>query len=48
MNTDEIEHCIEDLHDRNIVEIKSLSAIGISSIPVEALDQFLENLMKRL
>ncbi|MEM2154451.1 MAG: AAA family ATPase [Nitrososphaeria archaeon] len=48
MNIDEIEHCIEDLHDRNIVEIKSLSAIGISGIPVEALDQFLENLMKRL
>ncbi|MBC7091401.1 MAG: AAA family ATPase [Nitrososphaeria archaeon] len=48
MSTEEIENSVDDLHDRNIIEIKSLSSIGITGIPVEALDQFLENLMKRL
>ena len=48
MSVDEIEECIEDLHDRGIVEIKSLTSIGISGVPTEALDRFLDTLIERI
>jgi hypothetical protein len=48
MSVDEIEECVEDLHDRGIVEIKSLTSIGISGVPTEALDRFLDTLIERI
>jgi cell division control protein 6 len=48
LGVDEIEECVQDLHDRGIVEIKSLTSIGISGVPTEALDRFLDTLIERL
>ncbi len=48
IGVDEVEEYIEDLYDRGIVEIRSLSSIGISGAPTEALDTFIEGLIQRL
>jgi len=39
---------LEDLHDSGIVEINSLTSIGISDVPTEALNRFLDILMERI
>jgi len=48
LGVDEIDDSVEDLCVRGIVDIKSLSAIGISGIPAEALSRFLDTLVQRL
>ncbi|MCP8322968.1 MAG: AAA family ATPase [Candidatus Methylarchaceae archaeon HK02M2] len=45
---DEIEEYVQDLADRDIVDIKSLTSIGISRVPMEDLEKFLEGLMERI
>jgi len=39
---------VQDLGDRGMIDIKGLTKIGISGAPVENLEAFLENLIKRL
>lgn len=48
LGVDEIEDHVEDLYDRSIVDIKSLSSIGISGVPTETLGRFVEGLIERL
>jgi hypothetical protein len=43
-----IEEHIQDLWDRQVIDFRSLLEIGISSVPVEDLDKFLDSLVKRL
>ncbi len=45
---DDIEEYVQDLADRDIVDIKSLTSIGISGVPTEALERFLDSLMDRI
>jgi Cdc6-like AAA superfamily ATPase len=45
---EDVEECVQDLSDRGIVDVKSLTQIGISGVPVEGLDGFLGNLAKRI
>jgi cell division control protein 6 len=45
---EDIEEQIQDLVDRDIVDMKSLLAIGISGLPTEGLNRFLETLMDRI
>ena len=45
---DEVEEYVQDLCDRNIIDIKSLTQIGISGVPVEDLNKFLNNLIERI
>jgi len=45
---DEIEEYVQDLADRDIVDIKSLTSIGISRVPTEDLERFLEGLIERI
>jgi hypothetical protein len=42
------EENLQDLWDRQIIDVKSLLEIGISGAPVEALDKFLEGVIERL
>lgn len=48
LNVDEVEECVQDLHDRGIIEIKSLNSIGITGVPTEALHRFLDTLIERI
>lgn len=45
---EDIEEHVQDLADREIVDIKSLTSIGISGVPTEALESFLDSLMERI
>ncbi|MCP8310637.1 MAG: AAA family ATPase [Candidatus Methylarchaceae archaeon HK01M] len=45
---DEIEEHVQDLADRDIVDIKSLMSIGISKVSTEDLERFLEGLIERI
>jgi len=45
---DHAEEYVQDLSDRGIVDIKSLTSIGISGIPTEDLDRFLDNMIERV
>ncbi len=44
----DMEDYLQDLHDRKIIEIRSLREIGVSGTSSENLELFLENLLKRL
>lgn len=46
--TEHLEEDIQNLHDRGIIEIKSLTKIGISGLPAEDLSRFLDNLIERV
>ncbi|MFH0896775.1 MAG: AAA family ATPase [Candidatus Bathyarchaeota archaeon] len=43
-----IDYTVQDLSDRAIIDIKSLTQIGISDIPTEDLIRYLDNLMDRV
>jgi len=43
-----IEEYVQDLKDRNIVDIRSLTQIGISGVALDDLDRFLNNLIERI
>jgi Cdc6-like AAA superfamily ATPase len=45
---DDLDDYLQDLHDRRIIEILSLKEIGISGVPTEKLEHFLDALLKRL
>lgn len=45
---DDLDDYLQDLHDRRIIEIQSLKEIGISGVPTEKLEHFLDTLLKRL
>jgi cell division control protein 6 len=45
---EDIEEHVQDLADREIVDIKSLTSIGISGVPTEALESFLDGLIERI
>jgi cell division control protein 6 len=45
---EDVEECVQDLSDRGVVDVKSLTQIGISGVPVESLDGFLGNLAERI
>jgi Cdc6-like AAA superfamily ATPase len=44
----DIDEYVQDLDDRKIVDIRSLTQIGISGLAVDDLDGFLNNLIKRI
>ncbi|MEM2111549.1 MAG: AAA family ATPase [Candidatus Bathyarchaeia archaeon] len=46
--TEEIEECIQDLVYRGIIDMKSLTELGISGASLVDLEKFLNNLMQRL
>ncbi len=48
LSVDEVEEYTEDLYDRGIIDIKSLSCIGISGAPTEALDRLIDSLITHL
>lgn len=48
VNLREIVNSVHDLETRGIIEIKGLKEIGITKAPVEKLNVFLDNLIKRL
>ncbi len=43
-----VDHLLQDLGDRGIVQIKSLTQIGIADIPTEGLIEYLNSLMERV
>ncbi len=43
-----LDHLLQDLGDRGIVQIKSLTQIGIADIPTEGLIEYLNSLMERM
>lgn len=43
-----VDHAVQDLSYRGLVDIKSLVQIGISDVPVEDLERYLDNLMDRV
>ncbi len=43
-----VEEHLQDLVDRRIIDLKSLTQIGISGVPIEDLDRFLDALVKRI
>lgn len=45
---EEVEEYLQDLGDRGMVEIKSLTEIGVAGAPVEELDTLLTNLTRRV
>ncbi|MEM2921093.1 MAG: AAA family ATPase [Candidatus Bathyarchaeia archaeon] len=45
---EDLDEYLQDLHDRRIIEIRSLREIGISSVPAENLERFLDKLLNRL
>ncbi len=44
----DVEEYVQDLKDRNIVDIRSLTQIGISGVALDELDRFLGNLIERI
>ncbi|MGD0330415.1 MAG: AAA family ATPase [Nitrososphaeria archaeon] len=46
--TEDLDDYLQDLHDRRIIEIRSLKEIGISGVPTENLGLFLDSLFNRL
>jgi len=44
----EVDEYLQDLSDRGIVDVKSLTRIGISGVPAEDLGRLLENIMERV
>jgi len=45
---EEIEEEVQELIDRGIVDMKSLTKFGISGVPAEDLERFLDGIMQRL
>ncbi len=45
---EDVEEVLEDLADRGIVDVKSLTEVGISGAPVEELSAFLDDLISRV
>ncbi len=45
---EDVEGYVQDLHDRGIVDIRSLTKIGISGVPTEDLFSFLDNIVERV
>jgi len=45
---EEIEKCVQDLVDRGMMEMRSLTKLGISGVAAEDLERFLENILQRL
>ncbi len=45
---DEIEECLQELVDRRIIDLRSLLKIGISGVPVQDLNRFLDPLVKSM
>ncbi len=45
---EDVEGYVQDLHDRGIVDIRSLTKIGISGVPTEDLFRFLDNIVERV
>lgn len=45
---EDLEDYLQDLHDRRIIEIRSLKEIGVSGAPTENLERFLDSLLNRL
>jgi len=43
----DVEECLQDLHDRGIIEVASLTKIGISGAPAEQLETFLDTIIRR-
>jgi Cdc6-like AAA superfamily ATPase len=43
-----VDHLLQDLGDRGIVQIKSLTQIGIADITAEGLIEYLKSLMERV
>ncbi|MCJ7634917.1 AAA family ATPase [Candidatus Bathyarchaeota archaeon] len=43
-----VDHLLQDLGDRGIVQIKSLTQIGIADIPTEGLIEYLNSLLERV
>ena len=39
---------VQNLENKGIIDIKGLTEIGISKVPVENLDKFLDNLIQRI
>ncbi|MFQ6077373.1 MAG: hypothetical protein ACE5Z5_14805 [Candidatus Bathyarchaeia archaeon] len=48
MPIEDVDECVQDLCDRSIIDLKSLLQIGISGVPTEDLDRFLNNTIERL
>ncbi len=44
----DLDGIVQDLHDRGIIEIKSLKKIGISGVPAKELSEYLDNLIERV
>jgi len=44
----DVEERLQDLWDRQVIDVRSLREIGVSGAPVEDLDRFLEGLIERL
>jgi len=45
---EDLDDYLQDLHDRRIIEIRSLKEIGVSGAPAENLERFLDSLFNRL
>jgi len=45
---EDVEECLQDLHDRGIIDVRGLTRIGISGVSVEDMDRFLRTIMERL
>ena len=46
--SDDVEESLQDLHDRGIIDIKSLTEIGINGVSAESLGNFLDHLLKKV
>jgi len=44
----DLEGFVQDLHDRGVIEIKSLKKIGISGVTAKELSEYLNNLIERI
>ena len=44
----DLEGFVQDLHDRGVIEIKSLKKIGISGVTAKELSEYLDNLIERI
>jgi len=44
----DVEERLQDLHDRGIIEVASLTKIGISGAPAEQLEKFLDTIIRRV
>ncbi len=47
-SAEEVEEHIQDLVDRGIIEMKSLTKIGLSNVAAEDLERFLNGILERL